>query len=74
MWKSIGDFLETNSRILDYILLYVSLIASLGIITQLGFGGITAISNYPDLSGDLALTILTRTLAGYMQEFWHISD
>jgi trk system potassium uptake protein TrkH len=66
MWKSIKDFLGTNSRILDHTLLYISLIASLGIIAQLGSGETKAASNYLDLIfwlfGFLGATLVLRTI------------
>lgn len=63
MWKRITDFLEANSRVLDHTLLYLSLIASIGIIAHLGSGVTIAVSNYLDSIIFWLFSILGATLA-----------
>lgn len=83
MWKSIRDFLGTNNRILDYVILYISLIASLAIVVQLGSGESIAVPNYLDLIfclfGILGATLVLRTFTALSKpkqisrfQFWEI--
>lgn len=66
MWKSIKDFLKTDNSFLDSILLYLSLIASIGTIAQLGSGEIKAASNYLNIIfwmfSMLGATLVLRTV------------
>ncbi len=46
MWRAVTRFLIRNNKILDYALLYLSLVASIGIVIYLGAGGTRGMSDY----------------------------